>query len=184
MTPWLLGSIGLTLLVSGLAGLLAQRLSLPGGVIVWAIAAAAALHLLHPGLSALPEALRVTAQILIGITIGAGVSRGPLRALGSVRWQVALTMSLLLAGCLSAGLLLASRTPLDLPTALLATGPGGASDMAVAAVLLGVDAALVAGLQVVRQLLVFGLVPVLFGLWAPPPAAGAEDGLAEGSDEP
>ena len=172
----LLLSVAVTLLVSGVAGLVAQRVDLPGGAIVWAIAAAAALHLARPELLPLPEALRVAAQILIGITIGVGVTRGPLRALHAVRWQVALTMSLLLAGCTLAGLLLAARTPLDVPTALLATGPGGASDMSVAAVLFGVDAALVAGLQVVRQLLVFGLVPVLFGRWAPPAQEVPADG--------
>jgi uncharacterized protein len=168
VTSELLLSVVLTLLVSGVVGGAAGRLRLPGGTIVWAIAAAAALHLLRTDLPPLPGVLQVAAQVLIGITIGVGVTRRPLRALHSVRWQVALTMSLLLAGCVLAGAVLAARTPLDLSTALLATGPGGASDMAVAAVLLGVDAALVAGLQVLRQLLVFGLVPVLFGRWSPP----------------
>ena len=170
MTRSLLLSTALTLLVSGVVGVGAQRLRLPGGSIVWAIAAAAALHLVRTDLPPLPGALRVAAQVLIGITIGVGVTRGPLRALHAVRWQVAATMSLLLAGCTLAGLLLAARTPLDVPTALLATGPGGASDMSVAAVLFGIDAALVAGLQVVRQLLVFGLVPLLFGRATPPTA--------------
>ena len=167
-------SVILTLAVSGVVGLAAQRLRLPGGTIVWAIAAAAALHLWQDALVPLPELLRVSAQILIGITIGIGVDRGPLRALHAVRWQLALTMSLLLAFSTAAGLLLAARTPLDVSTSLLATGPGGASDMAVAAVHFRVDAALVAGLQVVRQLLVFGLVPVIFGLIAPPRSGGGE----------
>ena len=173
----LLTSVVLTLLVSGIAGLLAERLGLPGGVIVWAIAAAAGLHLVRADLAPLPEYLRVAAQILIGITIGVGVRRGPLRALRTVRWQVAGTMALLLVSATVAGLVLAARTPLDAATGLLATGPGGASDMAVAAVYFEVDQALVAGLQVVRQLLVFGLVPVLFGLLPPqrPPAARSDD---------
>lgn len=164
----------LTLLVSGAVGAVAQRLRLPGGSLLWAIAAAAALHLLVPDLVPLPDGLRLAAQVLIGTTIGVGITRGPLRALHAVRWQVALTMSLLLVGSTLAGALLAARTPLDAATALLATGPGGASDMSVAAVVLGVDAALVAGLQVVRQLLVFGLVPLAFGRWAPPAGRGPE----------
>ena len=164
-------SILLTLLVSGAVGLAAQRFRVPGGSIVWAIAAAAALHLAAGDLPPMPEVFRVTAQILIGITIGVGINRGPLKVLHAIRWQLALTMSLLLAFTTAAGLLLANRTPLDASTALLATGPGGASDMAVAAVYFGVDAALVAGLQVVRQLLVFGLVPVLFGFLPPSSAS-------------
>ena len=167
-------SVLLTLLVSGVVGLTAQRLRLPGGSIVWAIAAAAALHLTVEGLAPMPGFLRVAAQILIGITIGIGIDRGPLRALRAIRWQLALTMTLLLAFCVAGGLLLAARTPLDASTALLATGPGGASDMAVAAVYFEIDAALVAGLQVVRQLLVFGLVPLLFGFFPPAAPATAE----------
>lgn len=164
----------LTVAASAVAGLLAVRLRLPGGAIVWAIAAAAALHLSVTDLAPLPESLRTAAQVLIGTTIGVGVTRGPLRALRAVRWQVALTMALLFGACVLAGVVLASRTPLDLSTALLSTGPGGASDMAVVAVPFHVDPALVAGLQVLRQLLVFGLVPVVFGLLAPPPA-GPDD---------
>jgi membrane AbrB-like protein len=173
-------SVVLTLLVSGAVGLAAERLRLPGGSIVWAIAAAAALHLTREDLTPMPGWLRVVAQILIGITIGVGIDRRPLRALYAVRWQLALTMSLLLAFSTAAGLLLADRTPLDVSTALLATGPGGASDMAVAAVYFEVDAALVAGLQVVRQLLVFGLVPLLFGFF-PPPAPSATSGTPDPS---
>lgn len=167
-------SVLLTVAVSAAVGLGAQFLRLPGGSIVWAIAAAAALHLTNEQLSPMPEFLRVAAQILIGITIGVGIDRRPLGALHAIRWQLALTMSLLLTFSVAGGLLLAARTPLDASTALLATGPGGASDMAVAAVYFEVDAALVAGLQVVRQLLVFGLVPLLFGFVPPSPPAPGE----------
>lgn len=171
MTSSVLASVVLTIGVSALGGLAASRWRLPGGVIVWAIAAAAALHLSVAGLSPLPGALRTAAQILIGTTIGVGVKRGPLSALRAVRWQVVTTMGLLLAACLGAGAVLARQTRLDAATALLATGPGGASDMAVAAVHFDVDPALVAGLQVVRQLLVFVLVPLVFKLVLPPPPA-------------
>ncbi len=172
-------SVVLTLLVSGAVGLTAQRLRLPGGSIVWAIAAAAALHLTMSDLAPMPGYLRVAAQILIGITIGVGVDRGPLRALRAVRWQLVLTMSLLLAFSVGRGLQLAARTPLAACTAQLATAPLRAREMAVAADYFEVDAALVAGLQVVRQLLVFGLVPLLFGFLPPsnpaPTAPGNPD---------
>ena len=62
----LVTSTVLTLLVSGVVGTAAQRWRLPGGAIVWAIAAAAALHLvrtdLPPGLIGNPDVLGVPQQ--------------------------------------------------------------------------------------------------------------------------
>jgi uncharacterized protein len=156
-------SIAATLAVSSVAGLVALRLRLPGGLIVWALAAAAALHLTVPGLEPLPAAFRTAAQILIGISIGTEITRSPLRAVYDVRGALAVEMAAVALLCAGAGLLLARLTALDPRTALFALAPGGASDMAVAAVWFGLDAALVAGFQVVRQLLVFVVVPFVLG---------------------
>jgi uncharacterized protein len=156
-------SIAVTLAVSSAAGLVALRLRLPGGLIVWALAAAAALHLAVAGLEPLPEAFRIAAQILIGSSIGTEITRSPLRAVYDVRFALAVEMAAVVLLCAGAGLLLAWLTPLDPRTALFALAPGGASDMAVAAVWFGLDAALVAGFQVVRQLLVFVVVPFVLG---------------------
>jgi uncharacterized protein len=156
-------SIAATLAVSSAAGLIALRFRLPGGVIVWALAAAAALHLAVIGLEPLPEAFRTAAQILIGIAIGTEITRSPLRAVYDVRVALAVEMAAIVLLCAGAGLLLAALTPLDPHTAFFALAPGGASDMAVAAVWFGLDAALVAGFQVVRQLLVFVVVPLVLG---------------------
>jgi uncharacterized protein len=161
-------SIGATLAASSVAGLLALRVRLPGGVIVWALAAAAALHLAVAGLEPLPAGFRTAAQILIGIAIGSEITRSPLRAVYDVRLALAVQMAAIALLCAGAGLLLARFTPLDPRIALFALAPGGASDMAVAAVWFGLDAALVAGFQVVRQLLVFVAVPLVLG---PPPGS-------------
>jgi uncharacterized protein len=156
-------SIVATLAVSCTAGLIALRFRLPGGVIVWALAAAAALHLAVAGLEPLPGAFRTAAQILIGIAIGTEITRSPLRAVYDVRVAPAVEMAAVVLLCAGAGLVLAALTPLDPRTALFALAPGGASDMAVAATWFGLDAALVAGFQVVRQLLVLVVVPLVLG---------------------
>ncbi len=161
-------SILLTLLVSAVAGATAARWRLPGGVIVWALGASAALHIAVTQLAPMPSALRTVAQILIGVAIGTTITRRPLRALYAVRWALAVCMALLLTGCVAAGLLLARLTPLDPATAVFALAPGGAGDMAVAASYFELDAALVAGFQVVRQLFVFVVVPVLFAVLPSP----------------
>ncbi|MGP4017719.1 AbrB family transcriptional regulator [Saccharopolyspora sp. 5N708] len=149
--------------MSSAAGLIALRFRLPGGVIVWALAAAASLHLAVADLEPLPGAFRTAAQILIGVAIGTEITRSPLRALHDVRGALAVEMAAVVLLCAGAGCLLAALTPLDASTALFALVPGGASDMAVAAVWFGLDAALVAGFQVVRQLLVFVVVPLVLG---------------------
>ena len=169
------GSILLTLAVSALAGAAAARWKLPGGVIVWALLASAALHISVADLAPVPSAFRTAAQILIGVAIGTTITRSPLRALYAVRGPLALCMTLLLAGCVTAGLLLAQLTPLGPPTAVFALAPGGASDMAVASLYFELDAALVAGFQVVRQLFVFLVMPVVFALMPPPPPSGGAE---------
>jgi uncharacterized protein len=162
-----IASILLTLAVSAVAGASAARWRLPGGALMWALAAAAALHLTLPNLDAMPPAFRVAAQILIGVAIGATITRRPLRALYAVRWPLSFCTALLLAGSAACGFLLARLTPLDATTALFALAPGGANDMAVASLYFGVDAALVAACQVVRQLLVLVVVPLVFTLIPP-----------------
>lgn len=164
-------TIGLTLAVSGLAAAVAVRLRLPGGALIWALAAAAGLHISVAELGPLPAAFRTLAQILIGITIGTTVTRSPLKAVWALRGQLGLCLGLLLAACVGSGLLLARVTPLGPATGIFAVAPGGANDMAVASVHFGLDAALIAGFQVVRQLLVFVIVPVLFAVVSPPDTA-------------
>ena len=164
-------SILLTLAASGLAGGLAAKFKLPGGAILWALGAAAILHITVADLPPMPPALRVVAQILIGIALGTTVTRSPLRALYAVRWPLVLCMALLLALSVGAGLLLAKLTPLDPATAVFAVAPGGASDMAAASLYFGLDPALIAGFQVIRQLLVLVVVPMVFGLIPPSPPA-------------
>lgn len=175
MSP-LLVSIVLTIAASSAMAIAAVYLRLPGGAIVWALAAAAALHMARPDLDALPSEFRTAAQILVGTVLGTSISRSPLRALWQVRRTVAVFIVVLVATCLGAAYLLAMITPLSLTTATFGIAPGGASDMATASLHFGADGALVAGLQVVRQLLVFVLVPALFAMFfrADPPGQNEE----------
>lgn len=169
-------SIVATLFLSGVAAAVAVRLRLPGGAIIWALAAAAALHVMRPDLGPLPEQFRTIAQILVGTVLGVSITRSPIVAIWKIRRAVLLFTVLLIAVCLTIAVALALLTPLDLATAAFAVAPGGAGDMAAASLDFGLDGALVAGLQVVRQLLVFVLVPAVFALLPPaaPPDPAAE----------
>jgi membrane AbrB-like protein len=151
-----------TLLTAGVMALTADRLRVPGGPLVWALVAVAALHLTLSSLDPLPPGFRTAAQIGIGTLLGMEFDRNPLRALRASIWPLAALMVMLMLVVAGGTVLLATVTPLDDRIALLVASPAGASDMSAAALAFGLDAGLVAGLQLVRQLLVFVIVPIAF----------------------
>ncbi len=151
-----------TLLTAGGAALTADRLRAPGGPLVWALVAVAALHLTMSSLDPLPPEFRTAAQIGVGTLLGVEFDRNALRALRAYIWPLTALMGTLLLLVTGGTVLLATLTPLDDQTALLVAAPAGAGDMSAAALAFGLDAGLVAGLQLVRQLLVFVVVPIGF----------------------
>ena len=89
------------------------------------------------------------------------MSRQSFRRLGQVAFPAAIAIATLIAIGLTLGWGLAQVTPLDLTTALLSSVPGGASTMPAIAHDLGADMRLVAALHLMRQLVIFVLVPSL-----------------------
>jgi membrane AbrB-like protein len=145
----------LTLLVGTLGGVVAIRFRLPGGAIIGALFATATLHMLVTGLDALSPAFRTAAQIAIGGAIGATLTRSPLRAVARVFVPAMVAIGLLLGASIGLAFLVHYMTDLPSTTALFSLAPGGASDMASAALKLDVDVALIAAIHVVRQIAVF-----------------------------
>jgi len=132
---------------------------MPSGGLIGSLLAAGGANLLGAGLGPLDGAFRSAAMLLIGTAVGAQMSRESLQLLR----QVALPVTVFIVVIVSVGLLLgwclSQVTPLDLPTALLSSVPGGASTMTAVAHDLGGDMRLVAALHLMRQLVVFILVP-------------------------
>jgi uncharacterized protein len=160
MTPLL--SVTISLLVGGTAGFLAHHYRIPGGAIVAAMLSVAALHLVVPELVELDGGFRVVAQIMIGIVVGAGLRREPFRIIrGALGPVLVVVFGILLAAALS-GVALYQLTGLALPSALLATVPGGAGDVTAAALELEQDAAIVASFHLIRQLAIFVVVATVF----------------------
>lgn len=151
-------SIVLTLAVGLLGGGVAHRCHLPGGTIIGALVAVAVLHVTVPDLSSLGPGFRTAAQIGIGGSIGVTLTRSPLRAVGTVLLPVLLVIAVLLATSLGLAFAVAASTDLPLVTSLFALAPGGASDMAAAALQLDADVGAIAAIHVVRQVIVFVLL--------------------------
>lgn len=169
-----LWGLALTLAAGGLGGWAAHALRLPGGAVLGSLIAAGALHIALPALVPVPDAVRITAQILVGTAVGTTLSRDPLRALLRVTASALPLLCLLLAMGVLGGFLFARVSDLSLVTTLFSTAPGGASDMAAAALEFDTDVALIAGFHMIRQIAVFSLLTWIFTRWFgnSPPKSG------------
>lgn len=153
-----------TILAGGLiAGLLALHVGVPTGDMIGPLLAIGGANLLGAGLGPLTGDLRQVAMLLIGTAVGAQMSRQSLQRLRQIALPAAVVIVMLIAVGLLLGWGLSRVTPLDLATALLSNVPGGASTMPAVAYDLGGDTRLVAALHLTRQLVVFILVPSVFG---------------------
>ncbi|MBM3586050.1 MAG: AbrB family transcriptional regulator [Alphaproteobacteria bacterium] len=152
----------------GVAGYLAANaLRVPAGALVGPAVASAALHL--PGVtdSALPGWSVAVAQIVVGTAIGCRFAGVAVRTVGRV---LALALGSLMILVIIAGLITAfanALTGLDPRILVLAYAPGGMAEMALVALALGLDPALVTTHHVARIFLVVLLIPLAFRLARP-----------------
>ncbi len=84
---------------------------------------------------------------------------------------------------ITAGFLIYAVSPLDLVTSLMAVVPGGISDTPIIAATMGADAAKVAIMQVVRQILGIGTFPALILAYDNTKKATEKDGDREANTE-
>ena len=146
--------------------------------LVWALASGGAM--------VLPRRAVVPAQAVIGAALGSYLELEPLTALGG-RWlPVGVVVAGTLVVSLLAGVLVASVTGLDRPTALLGLVAGGAAGIVVMSDELGADARLVAVMQYVRVFVVVLLAPLLmaFAFGDPGAGSGTEPGRARRATSP
>jgi len=144
-----------------LGGLLALRTHIPTADLVGPILAVGGVNLLGGQLGPLPDGFRQAAMLLIGVSVGAQMSRESLRRLRTVALPAAAMIATLIASGLLLGWGLSLVTPLDPVTALLSGLPGGASTMPVIAHDLGGDIRLVAALHLTRQLVMLIVIPAI-----------------------
>lgn len=157
-----------TLVVGLAAGVVAHRLRLPGGAIIGALAAVAVLHVSVPGMEPLGPGFRISAQIAIGAAIGVTLTRSPLKAVYRVLGPALLVIAILLGTSIGLAFTMAAVSDLPLVTALFSFAPGGASDMAAAALQLDADVGAIAAIHVVRQVAVFVIVVGAFNYYLRP----------------
>ncbi len=157
------GATVATLLVAAAGGLLAVRLRVITGDLVGGMLVLGGANLLGLGLGPLHSVFRQSAVMLVGVSVGAQMSWESLRQVRDVAPIAAGVIVTMIALGLLLGWGLWQVTPLDLPTALLCSVPGGASNMPAVAYDLGADMRLVAALHLLRQLVVMVVIPVALG---------------------
>ncbi len=151
-----------TLLAAAAAGLILNRLRVPGGMMVGAVIGACTLNLTL-GNAQMPSFFKTAAQIVAGAFVGAGVSRGELGEMRkALKPAVIVILGLLVLNVLS-GLVIHRISSIGLLTALLCTTPGGISDIPIVAADMGADASKVLVMQFVRYIVGIGIFPTLIG---------------------
>ena len=153
----------LTVAVSAVGGVLLLKLRVPGGMLVGAIVAVAALNLATQQ-AYIPQETRILAQVLTGTYIGCMVTREDMRQMPKLigPYLVVMVSFLVLNLCMAA--MMFFITDFDLITCLFSTAPGGVSDMPIISMDLGADSSVVAVMQFIRMIFGMGCLPSIIML--------------------
>lgn len=155
----------LSLAVGTAGGLLLFKLKVPGGMIVGALIAVAALNILT-GKAYLAPLLRTVTQILAGGYVACSVSRDDIKRFPKLIKPYLLVMTSYLIINLICGLLMWKIIPnVSLFTALMSCAPGGMTDIPIIAADMGADVTKVAALQFMRMSVGISLFPAVISLF-------------------
>lgn len=157
------GTAALALLL-GLAcagAALGRLLRLPMWPVTGSILGAATAPLLGAGGAQPPDWWSVAGQLLVGCGVGSLVGREFFASLRRFVAPGAVVALLLVAVGVAAGTALAAGGALDPAPALLGSIPGGVGEMVSAAAGMGADSGLVAGMHLIRLLVVLSALPLV-----------------------
>ena len=152
----------LLLLCLGCAGAaIGRQLHLPMWPLTGSILGAATIHLLGFGAAVTPAWLALAGQLLVGCAVGSTVGRALFTTFRRISRPGAVVVVSILGVGAAGGAGLALAELLEPTPALLGSIPGGVGEMVAAAAGLGADSALVAGMHLIRLLLVLSALPWL-----------------------
>lgn len=153
----------ITALCACCLGIALRMLNVPGGAIMGAMVGSAAYNILS-GKAYFPTGLRLPLQILAGIFIGMRLDRESLFAMNEIIIPVIILFAGVVVMTLVTSFVMHKLTRLDSFTSLLASTPGGLSEMAMLADDLGVDAPKVAVLHMARLMSVIIFFPAMLAV--------------------
>lgn len=157
----------LVLLVGGTAGAVSlATLGVPAGGIIGAVLGSALARMVRD-VSVPTKSLRIPGLVLLGIAAGLRLDGQTLRQLAELAVPLGVSIVVLLAVQYLLAWFLVARFAVDPVTAMLATAPGGVSEIASMADELGARAGLVTAIHVVRVIVVVVVVlPLLLRILA------------------
>lgn len=155
----------LIVVVGGLVGAwLAHLARLPFWPLTGAIVGAALAHVVAGGDVSFPIWWSITAQVLVGAAVGSSVAPGIFREFRIILAPGTLAVVSIISTGIAFGLAIAWLGMADPVTAVFGMVPGGVGEMVAAATVSQADPALVAGMHVVRLLVVLLSLPLLVRL--------------------
>lgn len=154
--------LGAMLALAIVAGWLASRARLPNAWLLGPMTVVAAITGFDVGLSGIPSWMIYGSQVLLGTSLGAMFSRETLVGARGFLFATMVGNVLLIGICL--GLALVGMLALDVPLAsmILATAPGGVTEMSITAKALHLDVAMVSAFHVVRIFMIVPTTPLVF----------------------
>ena len=155
------GELALLLLGGAVGAGVARILRLPMWPLTGALVGAAAVHIVTSSSVQIPDTWSVGAQVLVGTAVGGTVAPDMLRQFHAVLVPGVVAVVALIGVGVGCGLAMGAAGVLDPTVAALGMVPGGVGEMVAAAQALQADSALVAGLHVVRLLVVLWSLPLL-----------------------
>ncbi|WP_082988410.1 AbrB family transcriptional regulator [Bordetella bronchialis] len=150
------------LIVSGIATLLMARAGMRSAWLLVPLAVGIAATLSGWTASAMPGPLASLAQVFIGTQLGAAFRRKDLLAVRRALPAIVLNVAILAGGCAGVAMALAAMSGAHPHSLVLATSPGGVTEMCLTARALGLEVPLIVGFHVCRVFVVLAATPWVF----------------------
>ncbi|QOR37620.1 AbrB family transcriptional regulator [Billgrantia diversa] len=151
---WLLGS--------GVVGIgLGRLLRLPNAFLFGPALVSAALHLTGLTHAVVPPSVLAIAQVIIGVSVGIRFGGTPLAAVAFNLWMATLQAAVLMLIAIAAAWSIHAVTGYSMAAALLANMPGGAPELSLVALSLGIDPAFVTSHHLLRITALMLLMPLM-----------------------
>jgi len=152
-----------TILVAACGGLLFWKLGVRAGAMIGAMLATASYNILRGG-AFYPSSARKYTQIFSGAYIGLSLDRASFFALKNLIGPALLMIAAVVIFTYISAMLIHKVTKLELTTCMMASTPGGLTEMSLLADDLGGDTPKIALMQTVRMMSVVALFPSILAL--------------------
>lgn len=150
----------LIVILAGLGGTIANRMKVPAGFLIGSIVVTAVTNLIYEGVQ-IPTNLTLIVQIGAGALLGIKINKEDIYALKRIILpSIILVFGMILLNAVI-GFIIHHISGMDLVTALLASAPGGVTEMSIIAVSMGADPSMVAFIQLIRVLSVMIVSPFI-----------------------